>query len=335
MPLIQNQLQIFSTEQLLLYGCPKEILINEIQNNQFSSKKNKRINSIPSITSSEELKSSKNGWKSKREIRLANFKADDNTKVITITKEEQMKLDLKKLLTKLTFDNYLTISSQIFSIFNQAHKQQQETEIKLLESLMNIFLDIIQLQGELYGKLYAQLAYQYILQHKSIDFKTILLNACQNVFVIITRKADKSFMDRKKLINTIFLASLYLYKDIVVTVIIEGCLDYFLQQMYEHYQQNDESNFVEAFCQLFTIVAKKLVQKNATKVEFYFKQIIQIKNKLKPRFRFQLDDLIDLRKNNWIDQRLIHQNKPQEIKQLRQNFINNLSTHEKKSDYHC
>ncbi|XP_036408817.1 eukaryotic translation initiation factor 4 gamma 1-like [Megalops cyprinoides] len=124
-----------------------------------------------------------------------------------------------------------------------------------------------------------------------LNFRSLLLNFCRMEF----EKVNKDH--RRSLGNVKFISELYRV-DMVKEAIVHMCITTLLE--------NRSEEALECLCCLLSNVGRKLEFENSKpRVDQYFRQVEWIvkEGKTTSRIRFKLQDLMDLRQNNWVPRR--------------------------------
>jgi translation initiation factor 4G len=229
---------------------------------------------------------------------------------------------LKSLLNKLTVDKFPIMKKELCPLLIKLCKESAERGAQVVDLLMNMF----QRQRH-FLSMWARLCHEVIRDSKESDknaagqnFRYILLAKCEDEFhrcagLRSQAGSDTDFVARKNgLIGTIkFLGELFLMPgELVVFPIIDACVSYFLEQCEDDISQED---IVEAMCNLISTIGSSYEKRNKNQANFTacFKQIrvFTKHQEIKPRLKFLLLDLIELKKNKW------RKRKAQQVEQAR------------------
>eukprot|EP00951_Prasinocladus_malaysianus_P031363 scaffold300056_cov49-Prasinocladus_malaysianus.AAC.2 len=115
-----------------------------------------------------------------------------------------------------------------------------------------------------------------------------------------------TFQARRRMLGNIqFIGQLY-KKKMLTERIMHECIVKLLGEV-----ASPEPEDVECLCKLMTTIGQQIdVPKSKSHMEIYFKRIGQLaQNKtLESRLRFMLQDVVDLRRNGWVERRKVHTN---------------------------
>lgn len=155
--------------------------------------------------------------------------------------------------------------------------------------------------------LYANLCIK--VHDKMNNFREILLSKCQEEFEKGSAEPPDSlkkderdiftYKARKRMLGNIkFIGELYKTK-LLIEPIMFGCFQYLLQ---ENTPDSPDEENIEALCKLLINTGKELNGTKYSKILCgYFGKVVDVKNggKLTSRIRFMVEDVIDLKNNNW------------------------------------
>jgi translation initiation factor 4G len=229
---------------------------------------------------------------------------------------------VRSILNKLTLEKFEPLYQQLLSI-----------NIDSLEVLRGVVKEIFEKAllepnfGAMYAELCARLAVDlekviegneaFIEDGKLQTFKRILLRYCQREFEgnsspVIPEGASPEEAQEiatkaklRMLGNMVFIGHLYRNKLLSDKVIHASCFATLLKL--SNQPQPDE-DAIECMCKLMTTVGEKLDNSNPKSRELmreYFAKFVEMSQRpdLPARFRFMLQDLIDLRNNRWVQRR--------------------------------
>eukprot|EP01127_Copromyxa_protea_P017758 TRINITY_DN545_c0_g2_i3.p1 TRINITY_DN545_c0_g2~~TRINITY_DN545_c0_g2_i3.p1 ORF type:complete len:1305 (+),score=351.90 TRINITY_DN545_c0_g2_i3:1712-5626(+) len=227
---------------------------------------------------------------------------------------EAFRRSVRNLLNKLTIEMYPKLSENLATMFS---------EVPSLEYL-TIGIDLIYekaLSESHFRSMYAGLCKKLTLispkfkdGEKEKDFRRVLIDRCRESFVNKQRpkKIDAEItnpavlydlMEQAKKLrdfnvgNVKFIGALFKY-EVLTERVIHGCLADLLH--------SDDEEDIEDFCHLMKSIGLKIdTEEKAVIMDNYFrsmKELIASEN-VSPRIKFTLQNLIDLRKDQWIDKR--------------------------------
>lgn len=220
---------------------------------------------------------------------------------------ESINLNLNKLTNKL----YDTISTKIVNTIKEYG----------LDKARNIILDLIfnkSISEKQFADIYCKLCLQLIELYDN-NFKISILEKSDSFYItnvqnIFIKQADTSYDDfcdnnklKKKLIGIfIFMGYLYIH-DIISKEIIIKYIESLFSSIYNSKEYEVE---IYCICELIPIIGKKL-EKDLLKDDFEDSFDVVILNKLnkikddkqkyKAKHRFLILNVIDLKKNNWME----------------------------------
>uniref|UniRef100_A0A8C5G9D2 MIF4G domain-containing protein n=1 Tax=Gouania willdenowi TaxID=441366 RepID=A0A8C5G9D2_GOUWI len=140
------------------------------------------------------------------------------------------------------------------------------------------------------------------------DFRKLLLNRCQKEF-----EKDKDINEEEKqrsVGNIKFVGELFKLQ-MIREVVMHDCIMKLLE--------NHDDQSLEVLCKLLSTIGKDLdVKKQKHRVDQCFQQMEKIikERKTSSRIRFMMQDVLDLRTNNWVPRRVIQG--PKTIDQIRE-----------------
>jgi len=209
-------------------------------------------------------------------------------------------------MTNVTFD---TLSAKFLEI------SIQETE---LPGLLKLLIDRIFEQAlfqPTFCPMYSSLCEK--IHKETKNFRMLLLNKCQEEFergsknpsddLTDVEKEDFRYKAKKRMLGNIkFIGELYKANVIVEPVMYE-CFNHLLKEHTREHNKNPEADpesvpdeeQVEALCKLMLNVGKILDPKaNNKRIDNYINQMKEISN-VSLRVKFLLQDVFDIRNNNW------------------------------------
>jgi translation initiation factor 4G len=145
--------------------------------------------------------------------------------------------------------------------------------------------------------------------HKEMKiFRRVLLNKCQEEFEIVSVVTNDSmsesekdyakFKAKKRMLGNIkFIAELF-KSGIIVEPVMYECFNHLLK---DQDPDSPDEEQIEGLCKLMLNIGKILdANKNNKRFDNYIEQLKKIQNgKLSTRIKFLIDDVIDVRQNNW------------------------------------
>lgn len=212
-------------------------------------------------------------------------------------------LDIKNIqgyLNKITTHTFESLSVKIIEICQDNNE--------LLTKIIDCIFEQALLQPA-FCKIYASLCHK---MHSEITgFRKGLLIKCQNEFERGSKEPPDDLLDQaleifiykakiRMLGNIKFIGELFLTKVLVVPVIYE-CFDRLLDLTTNNPNNPDEEQ-TEALCSLIINVGESIDDElSGDKVSEYFEKMQNIKHggKLKPRLKYKIEDIVDLRNNKW------------------------------------
>lgn len=299
--------------------------------NKNSSKSNQMIHVRISLNEDVKLSETENAWK-----------PSALSHAIDLTEEQRTTAELFKkvrsILNKLTPEKFDQLVSQLKSC-------NIDTSERLLGVIELIFEKAVDEPNfsVAYAKLCAALCnitVQVPATQEDVSFKKRLLVHCQSEFERIANdekgdirlrniencleqekrleleEEDRKF--RRRSVGTVrFIGELFKI-EILTPKIMHTCILLLLNQ-----REQEES--LECLCKLMTTVGEPMESRNED-LDVYIKKIKAIvdkkSNKVSSRVRFMLQDVIDLRKGNWIPRRT--DNNPKTISQIQKEAANEL-----------
>jgi len=246
-------------------------------------------------------KSSKNRW-SKYEIPFFEpIVRGENAWVVKVCTDENEKIikEVTGILNKLSKDNFETLSEKLYDI--------ELTNKPLVQNVIEVIIQKA-INEPYFGEVYANLCKK--LSNKSycddsINFKREILTQCQKEFE--KEKTDsidvKVIYDLKiKCLGNIkFVGELFM-KGMISNVIIFQCI----HKLVKDIRGNDKSKneYIECICKLVTTIGEYLDKSEHQEKFVVYLDIMREESENKAndfRSRFMIKDVLDLRKNNWIE----------------------------------
>lgn len=291
--------------------------------NKNSSKSNQMIHVRISLNEDVKLSETENAWK-----------PSALSQSIDLTEEQRTTAELFKkvrsILNKLTPEKFDHLASQLKScnidsserllgvielIFEKAVDEPNFSVAyaKLCAALCNITVQVPATQEDVSFKkrllVHCQSEFERIANDEKGDIRLRNIDNCQDP----EKRAELEEEDRKfrrRSVGTVrFIGELFKI-EILTPKIMHTCILLLLNQ-----KEQEES--LECLCKLMTTVGEPMESRNED-LEIYIKKIKAIvdkkSNKVSSRVRFMLQDVIDLRKGNWIPRRT--DNNPKTISQI-------------------
>ncbi|XP_074660578.1 eukaryotic translation initiation factor 4 gamma 2-like [Tubulanus polymorphus] len=244
---------------------------------------------------------------------------------------------VRGILNKITPEKFDKLSLELLNV-------GIESEIVLRGIILLIFEKA--LDEPKYSSLYAALCQRLCDDapnfepddSKITSFRRLLLNKCQDEFenrsratevydkqdgpLTVEQMETYSIAKRKMLGNIKFIGELG-----KLEMLHEGILHKCIKQLLEKKKNiplSDMAEDLECLCQIMRTVGRRLdTNKAKSWMNQYFKRIQQyVQNKdLPSRINFMLQDVIDLRENGWVPRKVMTDNGPKTIHQIRQDAV--------------
>lgn len=255
--------------------------------------------------------------------------------------DEVVVKSVKGLLNKLTVENFVRVADKIL----RSDLTNPEILVRVIELVFGKAVDEPHF-GAMYARLCGLLMTELPGVHNWVhadaqknQFRILLLKKCQNEFesdakwtlqddggleerqrrraniasltaeekqAIAVEDYERAKAKRHSLGNIQFVGELYI-NGMISEAIIHRCIIHLLQKIRE-----PEEEEVESLCKLMTTIGRKLdeqsrVQK-AVHMDQYFSRIaeLSVHVSLTSRIRFMAMDVIDLRKNNWVQRATVN-----------------------------
>jgi len=245
----------------------------------------------------------------------------------TVPKDEIeiLKRKANAILNKLTIDKFESLSKQFFDLVSEACTDCQRAQIIVRLIFDKVvyqkhFADMYTLLCSRFNSRFTEFPMEQIdpetgaVTVKKYSFRHILLSQCQREFVAGIKELtaedvpDPAEREEKKILqksrwlgNTIFIGKLYMQNLIHESIIIK-CIDILWS--------NPQDEDYEAVCSLLATVGKKIDASPSENIKKAmtgtFDRIVKTihENKVIPRIRFALMDLVELRTNMWVPRRM-------------------------------
>lgn len=257
--------------------------------------KNKVTNTNTNIVTNEQTKNS-DGWKP--------------TQLDTTTPEGQLLYNVKiaqGYLNKMTENSFAKLSEKFVEVAKRD-----------LPGLLKQLIDKVfeqSLRQPAFCDIYALLCQRIHTEMKT--FRKVLLEKCQEEFekedtavpasndLSIDISSDElsilKYKSKKRMLGNIkFIGELY-RNNVLVEPVMHECI---VRLLRNQGPTNPDEEQTEALCDLLKNIGKMLdTDKNREKIDSYFQQMEAIQNsdKTSSRIRFKIEDLADLRKNEWFE----------------------------------
>ena len=260
-------------------------------------------------------------------------KSDNRYQAATIQKmsideTEKLRRDVMSILNKLTPEKFDVLTQRVLDI-----------NIETLEMLEQVVLNVFEkaLMEPNFSPTYAEFCVQLAGKlpvfpqeledgnETTISFKKLVLSKCQEEFECQTSDAQKEKIEglsdsdrstelfklkRRNLATHRFIGELYV-RNMVSAPIIRECINILFGDVEKPVDED-----VEALCKLLTTVGHVLddSEEHASFCDECFERLSTVKKNLSSaRYRFMIDDVVDLRKEKWVNNRLVVQKKISEI----------------------
>lgn len=300
-----------------------------------------------SLQSNEDVKlnEAKDAWKPQVLVASTDLPEEDRT-VLEVLKQ------FRSVLNKITPENFATLIQQM--------KQLKLDTVEILDSCISLVFEKAILEPS-YGASYAQLCKEvsdvFVVpldvnnSQQQAVFKKRLITQCQREFEkhrdneLVKNnterlkeiedeedaakkeelKADyesESFKIRQRAVGTVhFIGELYKI-EMLTSKIMVSCISHLLDPT----MCSEET--LECLCKLLTTIGKRLEKLDTKKVDLKetfvkLEGLVDKKNHLKisSRIRFMIQDLIELRLNNWTPRKLQQVNKPQTMEEIKHQVV--------------
>jgi translation initiation factor 4G len=263
----------------------------------------------------------------------------------------------RSILNKLTPDNFDRLVHQV----KELRIESEEQLLRIISILFEKAVDEPN-YAEAYSKLCREVGMLYVSpDDKKINFKNRLLSVCQKEFEKHSTERVKQIREckirleevdkqestvsekereeeraaieeqiykirRRALGIVVFVGELYKHT-MLTSNIMNSCMN---SLMALELQLDEET--IECVCKLLTTIGAKLDKEEKKEVNGFFSKLSNIlkkKDKLCSRIRFMIQDLVDLRQNNWVPRRkdinlktMTQIAKEAENEQLQSNMLN-------------
>lgn len=315
-----------------------------------------------SLQSNEDVKlnEAKNAWKPQMLVSEQEVPEDEK-------KTAELLKQFRSILNKITPDNFTTLIEQL--------KVLKIDTVDILDACISLVFEKAIMEPS-YGASYAQLCKEvsdvFVVpldennsQQKAV-FKKRLITQCQREFEkhrdneLIKNNSERlkeieeeedptkkeelktnyeleSFKIRRRAVGTVhFIGELYKIEMLTAKIMV-SCVSHLLDPA----MCSEET--LECLCKLLTTIGKRLEKLDAKKVDLStnFETLERLTDKKNPigissRIRFMIQDLTDLRKNNWTPRKLQRENKPLTMDEIKQQvemeqYINKMENKEASS----
>lgn len=294
-----------------------------------------------------QLNTAENAWKPTVMMKNKEETSEDEMKTAELLRQ------FRSILNKLTPEN--------FPILIQNLKQLTIDTVHRLDGCISLVFEKAITEPN-YSANYAQLCKEVSIvfvvpldeknsQQKAV-FKNRLITQCQNEFMShrgtdltktnaermrqIENEQDSSKRDelkaeydsenlkiRRRAVGTVhFIGELYKI-EMLTSKIMNSCISHLLDPS----MCSEET--LECLCKLLTTIGKRLEKNDTKRIDLseYFTTLSKIADKKHPlsissRIRFMIQDLIDLRLNNWTPRKLQRENKPLTMEEIKKQVKN-------------
>lgn len=217
--------------------------------------------------------------------------------------------EIQGILNKITTKTFNELSQFLLEL-----EPRIDTSEKVTEFVNLIFQKVIDdpIYCSIYSDLYFKMIKCQLSQNSNlkndVSFRWVLLNKCKTEFYELLQSSRKPKIEttseeseyvlkqekRKRLGNIRLIGELYL-RDILKGETIEECINKLLAET-----QNLHLESLECLCQLLKIVGKKIDAhlNEKSKTNCYI-ELENISSKVSSRFKFMIQDLLELRQNQW------------------------------------
>ncbi|KAL8609080.1 hypothetical protein ACOMHN_033673 [Nucella lapillus] len=252
-------------------------------------------------------------------------------------RHDQIFRHVRGILNKLTPEKFDKLSLELLNVGIDSPV--------ILKGVILLIFDKA-LEEPKYSKLYAQLCHRLCEDAPNFDpssstssFRRQLLNKCQDEFEnrskateafdkkdgpLTEEECEQYHVAKEKMLGNIkFIGELG-----KLDMLHEGILHKCIQQLLEKKKNTplrDMAEDLECLCQIIRTVGPRLdTQKAKTWMNQYFSRIkvYALNEELPSRIRFMLQDLIELRKNEWQPRKVAAENGPKTISAIRQEVTN-------------
>ena len=266
----------------------------------------------------------KRGERVKDDISVEPLRKTENAWKKEVSDDElgKLKIDLTKILNKLSVDNFSKLSEQVgLLIVDTNDKLKLVVEIMYEKPIMQ------PIYAEMYANLFKKLEDKWRID-KSCCLKNKLLNYCQSKYLEGEKIADKpdSFKDwsksdqdyweeisvdkaKEKMLNNIkLIGELYKVELLPIQIMIICMNDLF--QISEDkigcLEEPDEKK-IECSLNLLETIGKNISMTPHKQILVKYidilKELSELRDKLSSRIRFACRDIIELYENNWVPRR--------------------------------
>jgi len=229
--------------------------------------------------------------------------------------EDELTSRALAILNKLSWTTLDKLTAQ----FLETISGDEDTEAEIVRNTMALVLEKAMLEPH-FAEMYASFCTK--LSASNPSFRKTLLTLCQTKFDETEIEKENTLLMKKKSIGLMkFIGELYKSKHIKGRIMV-GCLRRLLKP--------DDEEKLECFTQLMTTVGGRLHSADAPKdakdeLDILWQSVYPMAGKLHPdandvtapssRLKFLLQDLIELKENNWVSQR---NNTPEKAKTIDQ-----------------
>ncbi|XP_059161943.1 eukaryotic translation initiation factor 4 gamma 2-like [Physella acuta] len=249
-------------------------------------------------------------------------------------KNDQIFRRVRGILNKLTPEKFDKLSLELLNV-------GIETQVILKGIILLIFEKA--LEEPKYSSLYAQLCHRLCEDSPNFDppssnvstFRRLLLNKCQDEFenrshateafdkkdvALTEEECEQYHIVKKKMLGNIKFIGELGKLDMLHEGILHKCIKQLLEKK-KNAQLKDMSEDLECLCQIMRTIGPRIdTPKARAWMDTYFERINQFatNSDLASRIRFMLQDVIELRENEWKPRKIASEAGPKTITQIRQ-----------------
>ncbi|KAK6973350.1 eukaryotic translation initiation factor 4 gamma 2 [Biomphalaria glabrata] len=250
-------------------------------------------------------------------------------------KNDQIFRRVRGILNKLTPEKFDKLSLELLNV-------GIETQVILKGIILLIFEKA--LEEPKYSSLYAQLCHRLCEDSPNFDppsnnnvttFRRLLLNKCQDEFenrshateafdkkdvALTEEECEQYHIVKKKMLGNIKFIGELGKLDMLHEGILHKCIKQLLEKK-KNAQLKDMSEDLECLCQIMRTIGPRIdLPKARAWMDQYFERINQFaaNSELPSRIRFMLQDVIELRENDWKPRKIASETGPKTITQIRE-----------------
>jgi hypothetical protein len=262
------------------------------------------------------FKPSPTSWVARQELRR---NRDANAQCLT---DDELVRRMKSILNKLTVEKFPTLSKQLVScgIQTAAHLEILINEIVAKATTQHHFIDMY---ADLCSMLHTHVSKANVSNDSNMNFKRILLNACQGSFetrleslqTLSGKSEEASQLDKMQMIGTIKFVGAILLRKMLASKVMFHIFEELLSQAYL-------PEALECFVAFLTVVGPGFDHPRNDALSEIFTQAEAFSNdrEVKPRIRWLLKDVLDLRASGWQDSKPKKLEGPSSLEDVAQKF---------------